>query len=93
LKASGQQPQEFALPVARVGQDYRVEIETVLRNKYQLKLKSGNTNAVILWTNGSGELPAGLSLRTDGTIIGRTNEVRTGTYQFSLKAVEISAAL
>jgi len=84
------QPQEFELPTARVGEDYRAEIESVLREKYQLRLESGNTNRVIRWTMSSGEVPEGLSVRTDGTIIGKSNEGSTGIYQFSLKAVDMA---
>ena len=90
LSAIAQQPQEFALPTAHVGEDYRAEIESVLREKYQLRLQSGKANAIILWTTAAGEVPAGLSVRTDGTIIGRPNEVRAGVYQFSLKAVDMA---
>src|ERR1044072_2496609 len=90
ISAIAQQPQEFALPTAHVGEDYRAEIEGVLREKYQLRLQSGNANAVILWTTAAGEVPAGLSVRTDGTVIGRPNEARAGTYQFSLKAVDMA---
>lgn len=85
-----EQPQEFVLPAAHVGEDYRAEIATVLREKYQMKLESGNTNAVIRWTITSGEVPEGLSVQTDGTIIGRPAQVRTGTYEFSLKAVDVA---
>jgi hypothetical protein len=83
-----EQAPEYALPAARVGEDYRAEIASVLREKYQLRLESGNTDSVIRWTIASGEVPAGLSVLTDGKIIGRPNKVRTGIYQFSLKAVD-----
>src|SRR5215813_3577102 len=83
-----EQPQQFVLPAARVAEDYRAEIASVLREKYQLRLESGNTNAVIRWTIAAGDVPVGLSVLTDGTIIGRPNEVRPGIYQFSLKAVD-----
>ncbi len=82
--------QEFVLPGARQGEDYRVEIESVLRDKYQLKLVSGQANAIILWTTASGEVPSGLSVRTDGTIIGSTKETRLGLYHFSLKGVDMT---
>jgi len=85
-----EQPPEYALPSARVGEDYRAEIESVLREKYQLRLESGNTDRVIRWTMSSGEVPSGLSVQTDGTIIGRPSQVRTGIYQFSLKAVDVA---
>ena len=83
-----EQAPEYTLPSAHVGEDYRAEIESVLREKYQLRLESGNTNRVIRWTISLGEVPAGLSVQTDGTIIGRPGQVRTGIYQFSLKAVD-----
>jgi hypothetical protein len=83
-------PQEFSLPVVRLGTDYRVEIESVLRDKYRLRVDAGKANAVILWAMGSGELPAGLSIRTDGTIIGNAKDARVGPYQFSLKAVDMA---
>jgi hypothetical protein len=90
LSAVAQQPQEFVLPTAHVGEDYRAEIESVLRDKYQLRLESGKLNAVILWTTAVGDVPAGLSVRTDGTVIGRPTDVRAGIYQFSLKAVDMA---
>jgi hypothetical protein len=83
-------PQEFNLPVVRLGVDYRVEIESVLRDKYRLRVDAGNANAVVLWALASGEMPAGLTIRTDGTIIGNAKDVRVGPYQFSLKAVDMA---
>ena len=85
-----QESQEFNLPVARLGEDYRIEVESVLRDKYRLKLDAGKADAVILWAKSSGELPAGLSVRTDGTIFGNAREARVGPYQFSLKAVDLA---
>jgi hypothetical protein len=85
-----EQLQEFALPVARLGEDYRTEIERVLRDKYRLQLQAGRPDAVILWTIGSGEIPAGLSVRTDGTIVGNSKDARAGLYQFSLKAFDMA---
>ena len=81
-------PQEFNLPNARLGEDYRVEIQSVLRDKYRLRIEAGKTNAIISWEMSSGEMPTGLSVRTNGTITGNAKEVRVGTYQFALKAVD-----
>jgi hypothetical protein len=83
-------PQEFGLPVVRLGEDYRVEIEGVLRDKYRLRVDAGQPNAVVLWAMSAGEMPAGLSIRTDGTIIGNAKDARVGPYQFSLKAVDMA---
>src|SRR6185369_9892340 len=38
LASAQEQPQVFALPEARVGEAYRVNLEDVLREKYRLKL-------------------------------------------------------
>ena len=83
-------PQEFSLPIARLGEDYRVEIESVVRNKYRLRVDAEKPNAVVLWAMSSGEMPAGLSIRPDGTIIGNAKDARVGPYQFSLKAVDMA---
>ena len=83
-------PQEFALPDAREGVDYRIEIEGVLRDKFRLKIDSGNANAIILWGLVSGEVPEGLSVRTDGAISGRPKVAREEPYRFSLKAVDMA---
>ena len=48
-------PQEFNLPVARLGEDYRVEVEGVLRDKYRLRVDAGKPDAVVLWAMSSGE--------------------------------------
>jgi hypothetical protein len=83
-------PQEFSLPVARLGEDYRVEIESVLRDKYRLRVDAGKPHAVVLWAMSSGEMPAGLTIRTEGTISGNAKDARVGPYQFSLKAVDMA---
>lgn len=80
--------QEFSLPTLRLGEDYRAEIEGVLREKYRLRVDAGTRNAVVVWAMSSGELPAGLYLQTDGTIIGNAKDLRVGLYQFALKAVD-----
>jgi hypothetical protein len=79
--------QEFALPHVRQGEPYRVELESVLRDKYRLRLESG-PNAIILWSLASGELPAGLTVQTNGTINGVQKDDSVGTYRFRLKAVD-----
>jgi hypothetical protein len=81
--------QEFALPNARQGEPYRIEIESVLREKYRLRLES-DRNAIILWSIVSGELPAGLTVQTNGTINGVVNEPQAGVYHFRVKAVDVN---
>lgn len=86
--AIGQEgPDEFALPNARQGEPYRIEIESILRDKYRLRLES-ERNAIILWSIVSGELPAGLTVQTNGTINGVVNEPQAGVYRFRVKAVD-----
>lgn len=79
--------QEFALPAARQGEPYRVEIESVLRDKYRLRLES-ERNAIILWSIVSGELPTGLTVQTNGTINGVLKGPQAGVYRFRVKAVD-----
>lgn len=81
--------QEFALPNARQGEPYRIEIESILRDKYRLRLES-DRNAIILWSMVSGELPGGLTVQTNGTINGVANEQQAGVYRFRLKAVDVN---
>ena len=50
--------QVFSLPDARAGEAYRVELETVLRERYGLRLESGARNAIIQWALVDGDLPA-----------------------------------
>jgi hypothetical protein len=82
--------QEFALTNARQGEPYRIEIESVLRDKYRLRLES-ERNAIILWSMVSGELPAGLTVQSNGTINGVVTEPQAGVYRFRLKAVDVNA--
>jgi len=82
--------QTFSLPDARAGEAYRVNLETVLREKYGLRLESGARNAIIQWAVAGGDLPAGVSVRTDGTIIGQPDVARTDNYRFRLRVVDAS---
>lgn len=65
-----ERPQVFSLPEAHAGEAYKEQIEDVLREKYSLKLESGTPKAIIQWWPAGGELPLGMSVRTDGTIVG-----------------------
>ncbi len=84
-----EQPRVFSLPVAYASEAYRTNAEDVLRDKYGLKLESGARTAIIQWYP-EGELPPGISLRTDGTIIGTPTSSRDGGYRFRLKIVDVS---
>lgn len=84
------QSQIFALPDAHAGEGYRAELETVLREKYGLRLESGARNPIIQWAVAGGDLPAGVSVRIDGTIIGQPDVARTDNYRFRLRVVDAS---
>lgn len=83
--------QIFALPEARAGELYRVELEKVLRDKYRLRLESGTQTGVIQWAEAGGELPPGISVRTDGVIVGTSRNSSEQAYNIRLKAIDTSA--
>jgi hypothetical protein len=84
------QPRVFSLPDAHASEAYRTNAEDVLRDKYGLKLESGSRTAIIQWCLVEGELPPGISLRTDGSIIGTPTSSRDEGYRFRLKIVDVS---
>jgi len=86
-----EKPQVFALPDASAGHPYRAELEKVLREKYRLRLESGAQNGIIQWTQAGGELPPGLSIRPDGTIVGTSTDSSEREYDLRLKAIDVSA--
>jgi|ERR1043165_532738 hypothetical protein len=85
-----EQPRVFSLPDAYASEAYRTNAEDVLRDKYGLKLESGSRTAIIQWYLAEGELPPGISLRTDGNIIGTPTSSRDEGYRFRLKIVDVS---
>jgi hypothetical protein len=88
---TAQQPaQVFALPEAHAGEGYRVELETVLRERYGLRIESGARNAIIQWALADGDVPAGISVRTDGTIIGQPDVAHADAYRFRLRVIDVS---
>jgi hypothetical protein len=84
------QSQVFALPEARAGELYRVELEKVLREKYRLKLESSTQTGVIQWAEAGGQLPPGMSVRTDGVIVGTSRDSSEQAYNIRLKAIDVS---
>jgi hypothetical protein len=85
-----EQSQVFALPEARAGDLYRVELEKVLREKYRLKLESGTQTATIRWALAGGELPPGMSVRAGGVIVGTSRNSSDQAYNIRLKAIDES---
>lgn len=80
--------QQFALPDARQGEDYRVDIESVLRENYRLKLEAGSENSIILWGVVKGDLPVGFTLQTNGKIVAHRGDSRVGQYRFTIGVVD-----
>jgi len=77
----------FALPDARVGEEYRTDIETVLRETYGLRLEA-DKHAIIQWLLKDGELAPGLALRTNGVLAGTPLRSSEGTYSVRLRVVD-----
>jgi len=84
-------PPVFALPDAVAGQTYRANVESVLRETYRLKLETNARIAIYRWTASHGELPLGLFVRPNGSIVGVPREARAELYRFQLKVLDISA--
>lgn len=83
--------QTFELPEARAGENYRVQIEQVLRDNYRLRLQTGSRGGVIEWTPASGNLPPGLSVRPDGFIVGMPQSAGDRTFAFQLRVSDSAA--
>ena len=83
--------QTFELPEARAGENYRVQIEQVLRDNYRLKLQTSSTGGVIEWAPASGNLPPGLSVRPDGFIVGMPQAAGDQTFAFQLRVSDSAA--
>ncbi|HZH30034.1 MAG TPA: putative Ig domain-containing protein [Pyrinomonadaceae bacterium] len=80
----------FALPEARAAEAYQSDIEAVLRDKYRLKIESGARASTLQWAMAEGEIPPGLTIRTDGKIVGTPKVHREQPYQFRVKVVDLS---
>jgi len=78
----------FVIPDAQVSSLYRVSIEKVLKDKYGLRLEAGQSAAVFRWTLADGELPPGLTLRPNGTIIGTPRAARPEPYVLQVNVVQ-----
>jgi hypothetical protein len=90
-RASAQErPQVFALPDASAREAYSANIEDVLREKYKLRIEGNSPRAIVLWSIADGKLPPGLSVGTDGLLVGTPTYDRTDNYSFRLKAVDVA---
>ncbi|HEX8180050.1 MAG TPA: putative Ig domain-containing protein [Pyrinomonadaceae bacterium] len=85
-------PEFFDLPAGQAAQPYRVSIEQVLRENYNLKLDTTRRTSVFRWGFADGDLPAGLWVRPNGTISGIPKTARAESYRFRVKVLDISQA-
>ncbi|HEY0376399.1 MAG TPA: hypothetical protein VGC87_05515 [Pyrinomonadaceae bacterium] len=83
-------PGVFTLPEGRVAEAYHADIEAVLRERYQMKVETGVRNSILQWSLLDGELPPGLTVRTDGTLDGVPKSYREQPYQFTVKVIDMS---
>src|SRR6266571_4232508 len=84
-------PEILSLPDGQVGAVYRVNIADVLRDTYHLKLETDARATLFRWALAQGEMPPGLIVRANGTIIGMPRASRVEPYQFQLKVSDLLA--
>jgi hypothetical protein len=82
----------YLLPESRAGEPYESDIEAVLRDKYRLKVETSRSESILQWFLLDGELPPGLTVRTNGTVIGTPSAYRAQPYQFRVRIVDQSAS-
>jgi hypothetical protein len=80
----------YPLPDGRVGEKYQADIEVVLRDTYRLKIETGVSRSILQWALADGELPQGLSVSTDGKIVGTPRSYRSEPYRFQVKVADMS---
>jgi hypothetical protein len=84
-------PQIFALPDAVAGERYRASVATVLSDTYHLKLESDGQTPIYRWIAAPGELPPGLLIRPNGSIVGVPRLARAEPYRFKLNVLDTSS--
>jgi hypothetical protein len=82
--------ESVALPDGRAAETYSANVETVLLEKYRLKIDTATGRAILQWTFVDGDLPAGLTVRADGTVAGTPKVNATQSYRFRVKVVDAS---
>lgn len=64
-------------------------IETGRISEFSVSASQTNTVSEIKYSLNSGSLPTGLSVKNDGTVVGRVGYISTGTFNFSILATDI----
>jgi len=80
----------YLLPESRAGQAYQSDIEAVLRDKYSLQIETSKSDSILQWFLLDGELPPGLTLRTNGSVVGTPSTYRAQPYQFRVRVIDQS---
>ena len=80
----------YVLPESRAGQSYQSDIEAVLRDKYSLQVETSKSDSILQWFLLDGELPPGLTLRTNGSVVGTPSTYRPQPYQFRVRVIDQS---
>lgn len=80
----------YLLPESRAGQAYQSDIEAVLRDKYSLQVETSKSDSILQWFLLDGELPPGLTLRTNGSVVGTPSTYRAHPYQFRVRVIDQS---
>jgi len=81
-------PETFTLTEGTSGEVYRANIETILREKYRLRIETAASSSILQWAFVSGDMPSGLTLRTDGLIIGIPNVSESQILRFRAKVFD-----
>jgi hypothetical protein len=82
----------FQLPDGQAREAYRVDIEAVLRERYRQKIDTGVNGSILQWSIVDGELPAGMTVRTDGNVVGTPEAAREKPYVFRVAVVDRAVA-
>lgn len=83
-------PPVFELPAGQVSEPYEVDLETVLSEKYHLKLESDARMVIFQWAFERGDIPPGLSVTTSGKIVGTLKDsYREEPYRFSVRVEDV----
>ncbi len=82
----------FQLPDGQAREAYRVDIEAVLRERYRQKIDTGVKESILQWTVVDGELPAGLTVRPNGSVVGTPEAAREKPYVFRVAVVDRAIA-
>ena len=82
----------FQLPDGQVREAYQVDMEAVLRDRHRRKIETGVNGSILQWSIIDGDLPAGLTVRTDGNVAGTPETAREHPYVFRVKVVDRAIA-